>query len=279
VHLPGFRSATRLDVLSNGVVKAVSLHIKRPARLIPLDGLLFPLLGSGRQKLKLDTNWKNYGRGYDYASITLQEDLCVLGGLIRLRDWNILNFSPALGVLPTICRPEPGNQLIFHVNSQELSVRVDVLSDGRLLAARTATSDLGKSSKASPPRPNAFLSLAGIAFTPANCTVLEGLASGWTAFGEGFRLPSYSLTARGKVCVLSGVLRKSPQAGRTVVVLPAVCHPTGTVTFAVTHGEEMQRFEIHSTGEVAVVDGASSAGWSSLDGIRFATVRAEEEMK
>jgi len=277
VHVPGFRSASRLDVLSNGVLKAVSLQIKSPARRIPLDGILFAVFGSGRQKLKLDTTWKNYGRGYDYASVTLQDDLCVLGGLIRLRDWNVLNFMPTLGVLPTNCRPEPGNQLIFHVNSQELSVRVDVLPDGRLQAARTA--NVVGVVKA-PLRPNAFLSLGGIAFTPGNCTSLEGFSTGWTAFGEGFRLPSYFLAARGKVCVLSGVLKKSPQASQTITVLPAGCRPTGTVAFAITHGEQVQRFEIKSTGELTYVAGpSSSSSWSSLDGIRFATVVAEEEMK
>jgi hypothetical protein len=209
--------------------------------------------------VKLTIPWRDYARGYAGASVYIQNDVCVLYGLIRLDKWNVASWNNHLLTLPGECHPRDG-QLIFHLNSNQETHRVDVYRDGRVTWQAGVT------------RNNPFISLSGITFPRVPGTPLE-LNENWVPYGKGFRAPTYKVTAA-KTCYLSGVVKGNGH--REILKLPSDCRPSANLVFSVDHHKYTQRFEVKADGTVLWTDGPRFWKWTSLDGISFAVTHAED---
>jgi hypothetical protein len=112
----------RVDVQTNG---HVTWHAGgRDHHWVSLGGIMFAT-DTGRA-LALASNWKNYGGSYGRATVTRQQNLCLVSGLVRGGHW-----GHAMVVLPPDCRPK--GRLIFNMNNHAKTSRVDVLPSGHVV--------------------------------------------------------------------------------------------------------------------------------------------------
>merc|ERR1711865_1187118 len=100
---------------------------------------------NNQRAIILSKDWTILGSEYgDVPTVEVKEGLCVVSGTVRVKDgkWNTIT------ILPINCRPN--KRLVFNLNNNEQTLRVDVLVDGSIVA--------GFSGK------NSLLSLDGIMF-------------------------------------------------------------------------------------------------------------------
>lgn len=110
-----------------------------PAAPIPVPTLVEVTLSSiflvpdesNAVRLDLQNGWSHYGGDYGKAKYVLMDNICVLQGMIKDGAQNVL-----IAQLPEACRPK-ANRLIFNMNLQDFSARVDVLSNGEMYFMNT----------------------------------------------------------------------------------------------------------------------------------------------
>jgi hypothetical protein len=121
-NLNNHAKTCRVDVQTNG---HVTWHAGgRDHSWVSLGGIMFAT-DAGRA-LPLANRWANYGGSYGSATVTKQQNLCLVSGLVRSGHW-----GHAMVTLPTDCRA--GGRLIFNMNNHGKTARVDVLSNGQVI--------------------------------------------------------------------------------------------------------------------------------------------------
>merc|ERR1712048_145606 len=112
---------------------------------ISLSGIAFTVDESSTTSLSLINGWLPYGGDYGTPSVSVKNGFCIVEGLVKNGAWG--NIS----TLPMNCRPQ--KRLVFNLNNQDKTSRVDVLTDGQILWF-AGGKDYG------------FISLSGIVFVP-----------------------------------------------------------------------------------------------------------------
>lgn len=171
-----------------------------------------------------------------------------------------------LARLPSSCRPD--TRLVYNVNHNRISHRVDVLPSGELVWVGGQKEVV-------------WLALDGLAFFQNSGSPLE-LRFGYAPVAEGYRAPSFRL--QGAFCALSGSLYQKypldaadPSANRTALVakLPAPCRPAGgRLVFFTAAESKVFRVDILPNGELQWPGGVKVENLANplvltLDGISF----------
>ena len=228
----------RVDVTPNGAIRGMIAGLPpgsqaKVSGMMPLDGIIFPSRGAAVEPLQPSIGWSTYVDS-DFAApgFFKQGDLCVLSGVLRMRDWNIQNaatWNALLTTLPTACRPVDG-RLIFNVDNDDNAHRVDVLPTGEVRWI------IGK-------RSQPWISLSGIAFYTDSVKNPLPLFNGWQAFKKGYRVPSFK--RQGQYCAVSGVAFVSTMIEH-VATLPTSCRPNAELTFTVNHHDTQWRIDVRA---------------------------------
>jgi len=193
--------------------------------------------------------WKGWGGGYQQPTITTLGPFCSISGLIKRRG-GIKN--PHLTTLPPNCRPN--KRLIFNVNNNEGTLRVDVQRNGQVRYVAGTYK-------------HKWMNLDGIFFATKNQRRIGGL-NGWKNYGGSYGAVSYTLGGRAKVCEVEGLM-KGKKWGRPMITLPSSCRPTKRLIFNLNNHAATARVDVLPTGQVVWIAGGKTHNWLSLSGISF----------
>ncbi|CAE7279738.1 carA2 [Symbiodinium pilosum] len=216
---------------------------------LSLSNILFT--PHGGWPLELVNGWKNKGSDWAPATYRVIGGLCILSGLIKDGSWS------QFGILPEECRPQ--KRLIFNMNNEDATMRVDVGTDGWV-------GYVGGS------KTHHFASLSGIIFStdPEQTLPLKLGSTGivWN-YGGDYRSTTYSLIEG--ICILEGLISYSSMVENQVLAyLPVECWPMRDLSFTMNQGADAPRVQVYANGEVRHVSGARSTQyWLSLSGIAF----------
>jgi len=161
----------RIDVLTNGYVRWISGS--RGVTWVSLNGMMWSVKPDREGLGDLDTRngWKPWEHGYKRPSFTVQNGLCLVGGVMK-NPGGKADAQPAV-VLPHHCRPH--GRLVFATASHQIASRFDVFPNGEIklidvLSAPTkSASDLLKTSSAFfEERSNSAMSASGGAGSRTN---------------------------------------------------------------------------------------------------------------
>lgn len=111
----------RVDVLPSGEGHYVAGNKFHP--WISLSGLIF--FNSCTDKLTLSSGWRPFSDSYRTPCYVIHRTMCVLSGMARAQEW-----SADIGEVPAFCRP--AQRLIFNVNADDNSQRIDILPSGQI---------------------------------------------------------------------------------------------------------------------------------------------------
>ena len=124
----------------------------------------------------------------------------------------------------------------------------------------------------------AFLARAARAFIALLCLSLHTLAlasseplplaSGWSAYGEGYASPS--VTVEAGIVVVSGLARAAASQWAQIATLPPNARPAKRMAFTLDNNDKPARVDVFPDGRIVWMQGGHDYGWLSLDGIRFA---------
>ena len=243
-------SSIRFDVRRNGDIGFVSGYGR--GGYISLDGMVFPTTEAEEDAIPipLTARYVNYGDPYAKASYVKQGNLCVLQGMIRTKDWVVIQGNH-MATLPTECRPVDG-QLIFNINHGRYSHRLDIATNGRIYDYAGT-------------RDEPWISLNGISFYTKQNEFPLPLWSGFGNYGGGYRYGTYK--KEGQICSLAGLLRGSSQ--KTLALVPPACRPKERLAFTVNNNEVQIRLDLHSDGRLIWAEGSIRHNWVSISGITY----------
>jgi hypothetical protein len=189
---------------------------------------------------------------YGSASYTLAGDVCELEGVVE-RD----STSAVITKLPSSCRPI--KRMIFDMNINGKTARVDVTSDGQVLWRSGGTNQDSQ---------EGGLSLGGIMFATSATRSPLTLSNGWQAQNPTHYPPQYTKTET--LCLLEGLITNSGINDKYFGSVPSDCRPAGRMVFnLLSHPGQSVRVDIHSNGWMSYEGGTASVSWLSLSGIRI----------
>eukprot|EP00729_Bicosta_minor_P014508 gene14508-19516_t len=155
-----------------------------------------------------------------------------------------------IATLPAGCRPN--KRLIFNLNQDANTHRIDVLTDGTvewIAGTKTQT----------------WISLTGITFAPdADNQQPLALENGWKTYGEDYGPPTVTL---GDTCSVQGLVKDGGWG--LIATLPAGCRPHKELVFNLNHGANTHRVDVNENGQVLWRKGTKTGTWISLTGITF----------
>jgi hypothetical protein len=263
-HVDGTQT-WRVDILPDGVVTFVASSATGSVSWVTFDGIFFPVASSRGEPVLLQAAWQAFGHGYETPSWIKTGEVCMVYGVARpMSQVSNNDWSSNIALLPSECRPA-GGRVIFGLNNNQYTWRVDVLPSGEVWWDKSSVSGIDVSY-------NNFLSLSGITFATISGTPLQ-LAASWTNYQNGFRQAQYA--AQHELCVLSGLVRNPNGGGaQTVVHLPSECVPLQRQTFWLNNHANTHQYDVvpSSDGKSATLEfvfGARNQDWISLDGARF----------
>lgn len=259
------------------------------ARWLSLDSIAFVPNGHVQHNVPLSQPWVPYGTlGYQdpqYLRVNgasrpfhrahaahgrnARADLCVISGLTRTELWRAESMSNPVFVLGPDCQPD--RRLVFLVNSQHQSFRLDVRGAPRGCARAHFTDAFvqilpngeGRLIGTQGQKHDAFISLSGLIFFVAGACAFAGahlghsaqsvdarlrcagqadnetattldLKNNWVPAADVYRTPSWR--RNGDLCVLSGVARAAKGAWHPhIATVPerSKCRPELKLTFFV----------------------------------------------
>lgn len=215
---------------------ALALLIAHPHSASAADKWATPSFASG---------WKDFAREYRPVSAVKSGNVITVSGLAARTNgkWG------HIATLPSDMRPK--NRLIFNVNTQDRTARVDVLPNGQIhfITGRTAQN---------------WVSLDGISFITGKTYPLK-LTPGWRNYGNGYTAANELKV--GNTVTLGGLV--VPGAGNVIATLPAHLRPAKRHIFNLNSHDKTSRVDVLPDGRVIWVHRAAARGWVSLDGIRF----------
>lgn len=113
----------RVDVLPDGSVEAIDVHGRPLEPVVVLDGIVFSTVEGS--KLKLNTGFTAWGKGYHSPQARAENGICHVQGLVK---GNLLPRKVA--TLPEWCRP--AKVLTFNAPNNRHVHRLDVLTNGEV---------------------------------------------------------------------------------------------------------------------------------------------------
>merc|ERR1712078_316783 len=113
----------RVDVLPDGSVEAIDVHGRPLEPVVVLDGIVFSTVEGS--KLKLNTGFTAWGKGYHTPQARAENGICHVQGLVK---GNLLPRKVA--TLPEWCRP--AKVLTFNAPNNRHVHRLDVLTNGEV---------------------------------------------------------------------------------------------------------------------------------------------------
>ncbi len=273
-NLNSHDQTTRVDVRPNGEIRLVTQTPR--SRWVSLNGITFEL--DGGKPLKLVNGWQNYGDVFTPASASRVGNRIIVSGLIKGQNWG------HVATLPQNMWPK--HRLIFNLNTNETTCRVDVVADGRIIWIAG-----GKG--------NGYFSLDGISFilaeTGASLTVqpqIGGpriltrpkrqlpkqhftshkrlpLANGWSDYLGDYSSATVSKT--GDLVIVSGLIKSPSKDWNRIATLPSGLRPPKRLIFNLNCQTDTSRVDIFPNGEIKWIAGGHGHGWLSLSGIQFST--------
>lgn len=253
----------RMDINSRG-------RVTRPSgspgnEYYDLDGMVYP---SGRSNSKMSSlNFEGEWQAYTTAGeapvqIYRSGDLCVLQGVVGPRRDSSMYRSKKWGgkiaTLPEECRPADG-RLMFNVNHDAYSHRIDILPDGSLMWQQGTVK-------------HPWVSLGGLSWMVYKSGVKDDkttidLGAGFSNYGGGYRLPTWKL--QGNTVNLGGLVQVNDPAATIITTLPAQLRPAWSITFTTAY---RHRIQIDPTGKVTWLESAekkSTKPFIALDSITY----------
>ena len=232
---------TRVDVLPTGQVGFVAGN--KAAGWVSLDGIAFAT-GNGT-KLGLGAGYSNYGGGYAPATARLIGGRVMVGGLVKAGSGTLI------GTLPGTMRPD--KRLIFNLNTDDRTARVDVTPNGQMIWMSRAPA-------------RSWISLNGIGFEKRSGAGLQ-LLGGWRNYGGEFRPASWKRV--GNRVTLSGLVQKSVTWSHDIGRLPKGQCPDQRLVFNLNSHATTHRVDAITDCRVYWVAGRTGADYLSLDGMSF----------
>ena len=199
-----------------------------------------------RGKVTLASGWTHYASGYRPVSVAKSGNVVTVSGLLRKvggGKW------AHVATLPSGMRPS--KRLIFNVNTQDRTARVDVLPNGQIYFITGKTT-------------HGWLSLEGISFVVGKTHPLK-LTSGWQNYGGGYA--NANELKVGNTVTIGGLVK--PGSGTVIATLPGHLRPLKRHIFNLNSHDKTSRVDVLPNGQIIWVYRAPSRGWVSLDGIRF----------
>lgn len=204
--------------------------------------------------LPLSGNWKHYGGDYGYATVSKDDDLVTINGLIQGGN------SHELARLPEGYRPP--KSLLFNLINNNINCRVDVHADG-VIEWRAGSGKRGTRRES-----YGWVSLSGISFSTTAGTDLP-LLNGWENYGAARRdwgHAKYTKTST-DIVTLSGLIKGGDWG--ILAQLPEGFRPQKSLIFNGNNNNNHSRIDIHADGTVEWRGGGAAYGWVSLSGISF----------
>jgi len=121
-NLNNHQYTSRVDVTTDGKIHWVAGG--RRHGWLSLTGIMFATKSAESQALTLASKWAAYGHDYGAPSVAVVDGMCNVEGLIRSGAWGFL------ATLPTNCHPN--KRLIFNMNNNQFTSRIDVLTNGQI---------------------------------------------------------------------------------------------------------------------------------------------------
>ena len=212
-----------------------------------------PSPGSTVLDLEFGAGWDHYGGDYAPAVVRKHGEICQVEGLARTYHAGTTT-QKHVATLPPECRP--AKRLIFNLNNQANTARVDVLPDGKILWVAGGAD-------------YRWVSLSGIRFSPGAAGAVT-LAAGWQNYGGSYGEVRFH--RQGDVCVVQGLVKTSDSTSQAhIATLPAECRPPDLLIFNQNKNNKTARVDIRPDGRISWVAGGTSDGWISLSGIAFGT--------
>ena len=248
-------STCRVDVMSSGVItwEAGGEIYSRPYSWLSLTGIVFRIGDDNQEPLTLRNSCVPYGAREDYAPPTfvVKNGVCYVEGMIEVKE------RGDCAVLPEKCRPN--KRLVFNLNSDGSTCRVDVLSSGVITwEAR------GKDSMPT------FISLTGIVFRIGDDNPeprLLTLVNGWLPYGKNADYAPPTFVVKNGVCYVEGTIRGE---WGDCAVLPEKCRPNKELTFNLNNDDFTCIVDVTSSGVIHMCPGSTTGpSWISLTGIAF----------
>lgn len=243
VELEGLRTA-RIDVLPTGEVRLAT-----PAagsQWVSFDGVSFSVAPSVRSApVTLNGKWQPLGGEYGAPLSVQHGGTCALEGIVSVPSGNLADWNAQIGTVESNCAPADGT-ITFKVNQDAWPQRIDIETDGTI---RWLSGN----------RTRAWLPLDGLVYPRYGRAPLD-LLHGWTAYGRGYRLPSYSL--QDTMCLVGGVLRgpaNALEAGGIVTQLPQGCRPIDRIIFSTISSLGPARFDVLPDGRLRFMGTAALA--------------------
>lgn len=235
---------SRVDVLTDGRIMWVNGKKCHGYGNISLSGINF-YVGVDESVLPLENDWVAYGGDYGTPTyIKTSNNIVVVSGIAKDGEWGLIAQLP-VGLYPN-------KRLVFNVNNNNSSCRVDVMPDGRIMWVNG-----GKN--------YGWVSLSGIIFSIDSGDNLT-LLNCWESFGETYGKATYEKTSNGLVLV-TGLIHNGKKG--VLAKLPTWAQPTKRLIFNLRNSHSTCRVDVLPDGRIIWINGGKCDGDISLSGIVF----------
>jgi len=251
---------TRVDVTANGDITWIAGGNSH--QWLSLSGIVFRT--GGDLTLPLSNGWQAFGQVYQDPSYSCSDGLVLVSGYAKFVGTGSWSGYSRIGTLPADCRPQ--KQLIFNLNNQERTIRVDIAPSGTIKYVHVGT----------PGGNNQWLSLSGIVFKTGGYLTLP-LSHGWRPFGSEYQKPSYSCPSGNGFVVLNGLATRVSGAWNNIGRLPLGCRPSKQLIFNMNNNAKTVRIDVQASGVISWYAGGKDGNWVSLNGIAFSKAQAGME--
>jgi len=192
--------------------------------------------------------WAAFGGGYAPLATTREGDIVTITGLLKGGEGNVLATVPK-----TMAPPKT---LVFNLNNNGRSVRLDLGTNGQLFAHA--------GNKAS-------VSLSGITYSLKPGKPLA-LKNKWKTTPHGYG-PA-TATKSGNIVTVSGLI-SGGSYNSIMVTLPAGYRPPQELEFTGNNNTGQNLMRVYPNGDIRWIRGTKNEGWVSLAGITFAIAPTE----
>lgn len=249
----GSGTPMRMDILSNGTLMYTNGAGDLHSTWVSFSSLVTPTETSQPMSIALNGNYfMNNGGEYGPASVTKSGDLCVLSGMVKVKN----GWSNFIGTVPSGCIPKDGH-LQFPSNRGERSAPIYIYKNGQIYTNRA--------------NGETTVSLDGIAYFAESSSNTLKLANGWNRYHGDWRAPAFK--KQNNLCVLTGSISTGNNVYGIVSRLPEECRPKHKLIQWTGNAQYIERIDILPDGRIMYVDGPRAHNRLSLDGITIVVDR------
>jgi hypothetical protein len=238
-------TSARVDVFSDGRIMWINGNKCHGYGNISLSGINFYVGDEVEPALPLKNDWVDYGGDYETPKyIKTNSNIVVVSGMAKDGGWGLIAHLPE-GV-------RPKKRLVFNVNNNNSSCRIDVLQDGRIIWVNGGEN-------------YGWVSLSGIIFSIETGSILT-ITNCWKPYGDTYENPAFNKTSNGLV-TLSGRIHYGTKG--VLAKLPSWCQPTKRLVFNLRNSHRTSRVDVLPDGRIIWINGGSCNGDISFSGIVF----------